>query len=364
MKNQKSLYTLITFLLCISSFQASGQDLNLFNDINLDSTLIKEFGIKSLIVYSDYAEDGLEESSFSITSKWKEISFNEEGQPTYIRTVPLFGEYAYLGVANPTWHFFEYDSRHRTSYIRVKSEHSDNEEFYTFNDENRKTKIVSLNKGEPYSTTTFKWQGDILIDYTSTMADSAFNFVKNTYGSDGNLNSIEYSSVRIDIETKTLGEITEQSMKSYRDEKLTSQQTMRTNSPRKRMEYFISLDEKKDTLKEIIAKFDQHHNIIYFHSKDFSNRRNYQEFSPPPMGKPSGQSQNAKEYSKTKNPIPPPFESIYEIENIYDYRGLLIKQKYVEIDAQNPRKKKLISVQRFVYETDDLLIQPLPVDEE
>lgn len=357
MKNRKPLISLITLVLITSSFNLSAQHLDLFNDISLDSALIKQFGIKSLIVYSDYAEEGLEESSFSITSKWKEIAFNDHGQPTYIRTVPLFGEYAYLGVSSPTWHFFEYDTRHRTSYIREKTEHADNEEYYTFNDENRKTKIVSLNKGEPYSTTTFIWQGDKLIDYKSTMADTAFYSAKNTYGSDGNLKRIEYSTVRIDLETKKLGKNSEQSMKSYRDGKLTSQQTMLMNSPRNRLEYFISIDEKKDTLKEIRAQFDNYQNITFYHSKDFSSRNNYREYSPAPIG-PKG-----TEYPATKNPIPPPFESIYEIENIYDTRGLLIKQKYVEVDAQDSTKK-LISIQRFIYETSELLIQPLPVEEE
>lgn len=357
----KPLITLITCLLYLNSFQTSAQDLNLFNDVDIDSSLIKKFGIKSLIIYSDYAEDGLEESSFSITSKWKEISFNEQGQTTYMRTVPLFGAFAYLGTSDPTWHFFEYDAQHRTSYIRVKTEDSDNEEFYTFNEENRKTKIVKRTKGKPYSTTTFKWQGDKLIDYQSTLADSSLNVVKNTYGSDGNLKHIEYGLVQIDLETKKTGETTEQSMKSYRDGKLTSQQRIRMNSPRRRFEYFISLNEKNDTLEEIIAKLDQHHNIIYFHSKDFSNRYDHRAVTPPPPG-PAGS--NGKGHDALLNTIPPPSESIYEIENIYDERGLLIKQKYFDVDPEDKKKKKLISIQRFIYETTELIIQPLPIDEE
>ncbi len=78
MKNHTCFSSLIALILSLSSFQTKAQHLDLFNDPHLDSTLIKQFGIKSLIVYSDYAEEGFEESNFSITSKWKEIAFNEK----------------------------------------------------------------------------------------------------------------------------------------------------------------------------------------------------------------------------------------------------------------------------------------------
>jgi len=359
MRNHK-LISLFIFAFLSSSFQLTAQNLDLFNEVAFDSTLIKKHRIKSLTVYSDYTQDGLEESSFSITSKWKEVAFNEEGQPTYVKTIPLFGEFAYLGASDPKWQFFEYDSYHRKSYARTKSEKIDNEEFYTFNKDGKKTKIVTLNNGEPYSTTTFQWKNGQLVDYKSTMADTSLFVVKNSFDTHGNLKRIEYNTVKIDFETKLIGDIKEQHMKSYRDDKLTTEQIIRMNTRRNRFEYFLSLDANKDTLKEVTAQFDQHQNITFYHSKDFSSRQNLPEYVDTPGPKGS----NTSKSPRVKNQIPPPFEDIYEIENTYDERGLIIKQKYVEIDPKHPEKKKLISIQRFVYERTALLIQPLPVDEE
>lgn len=348
---------LIVLAVCLLAQNMLAQDMHLFTEYKPDSTLIKKNGIKSLVIYSDYAEEGMAESNYSVTSKWMELSFNEEGQRTYSRTIPLFRELGYLGLSNTTWQFFEYDSLHRVRYYRIKTEHSDREEFYTFNKDNRKTHVVALSNGEPYNTTTFKWKGDKLVDYTSTMADTALSVFKYTYGVDGKLKRVEYSTVRIEFEYTKVADANEESMKIFHDDKVTSEQTMRMNSNGNRLEYFVSFNEKKDTLKEIVAKFDEQKNISFYHSKDFSSRSDFMEYSPAPIG-PKG-----KESPSTKNQLPPPFESIYEIENIYDNRGLLIKQKYVEIDAHDPTKKKLVSIQRFIYETSELLIQPLPVEE-
>ena len=354
MLHPKSLVSLITFLLWTSSFQASAQDIDQFNEISIDSTLIKKFGIKSLTVYGDAAENGLEKSSYSITNKWKEIAFNAEGQIIYRISYPLFSDY---GIPHPNsihWEWFKHDQLQRVIYSKTKEGEFEVEQSHEYNSENRIVKTEVTIDGEPNNTKTYEWEDGQLIKSElkeADTSDSKFNCVWNMHG---DIVSTHYISLESDHSTRTEftysrnEHILDKKMLFFVNNKLASSNFVRINERSKKTLYLVNLDEKSDTLLEIQARYDSLDNIIFFHSKDFSSRR-YREVNPE---------------DPSENSIPPPYQAIFEIENIYDDRGLLTKRKYVAVDAEDPSKKKLISIQRFIYETDELLIQPLPVEEE
>ena len=354
MLHPKSLVSLITFLLWTSSFQASAQNIDQFNEISIDSTLIKKFGIKSLTVYGDAAENGLEKSSYSITNKWKEIAFNAEGQIIYRISYPLFSDY---GIPHPNsihWEWFKHDQLQRVIYSKTKEGEFEVEQSHEYNSESRIVKTDVVIDGEPNYTETFEWKDDQLINSEIKQANTSSTKVKCVRNLNGEMVSIHRESGKSEHTTRTEftysrnEHILDKKMLYFANNKLASSNFVRINERSKKTLYLVNLDEKSDTLLEIQARYDSLDNIIFFHSKDFSSRR-YREVNPD---------------DPSENSIPPPYQTIFEIENIYDDRGLLIKRKYVAVDADDTSKKKLISIQRFIYETDELLIQPLPVEEE
>lgn len=110
------------------------------NEFRLDSTLIKKHGIKSLTVYSNYAEDGLNESSNAVPNKLIGFSFNSEGQKKIIRSVPLHDNLIVLGDKGTKRAWFGYDTLHRIIYTREKNSSGDMEYTFTYNRANNTVK--------------------------------------------------------------------------------------------------------------------------------------------------------------------------------------------------------------------------------
>lgn len=344
MYNWAQVISLVGVFLFLSCFQLSAQNLDLFNEIYLDSSLLKKYSIRSLTIHSQYDENGLSDSSFTVPFKLKELSFSEEGEITFARSVPLHDHSILLGEKGTKWEWFEYDSLQRTIQTRINHGRNIQENAYTYNTANQVTKKVLSYKGIVNTTEVFEWKDGKMI-HSEMTSNSSWT---HTYGSDGRLCRLESGTHLTETVSTRYLNILDRSIVSYRSGKMVATGRTMKDVFNNRLLHILSLDGKLDTVHLINAKLDEHSNIIYFYQKDFPSKGKNTK-SP----RPYSEAMRIK-MDKERIPFSYPRVTIFEIQNTYDIRGLLIEQKYIQIDPYNPTKKKVISIQRLVYETTDL----------
>ena len=314
--------------------------------IHIDSTLIKNQGIKSMQMFQEIAEKELRDAEYSMMIKRLAIEFNSEGQRSYVKRLPADSHSRYFGGEECIHEKYKYDE-----YGNV-TEYCTNQEYFNYcqnytHDSDRNLTSLSVS-GEHMDATelVFEWKRGKMVSVQVNGEDEEGNIRE--FNELGKVSKLVFDNFRQDYVYETNGDTLLTKVNTYRKDTLFEGHELKTI--KNQVISFYQFNHNADTTKSYKAKYDDHGNAVWFQYIDFSDVIN----GPEPIYSPkSSDNQTTIHFSQPKPTI-----NQADIKNYYDNSGLLIKR---EVFNTNRKEDSYLSaIHYLIYDKAPLVSKPWP----
>jgi hypothetical protein len=303
--------------------------------LTLNTKLISEHKIKSLVIYADFSEDDIEDESnpYMMSGKVKEIEFDETGNIVY----QIFAD------ENGYEPFVTYG---RGSYFEYSS-YDDTQKLIYFYTENRlmirsESRIYDA-KGNHIASEfgdgskllfrqEYTWSDGKMIDSKVSASADSTNMPVTSYDDLGRPTKYVSNNLTLTFTRLDYTDSSQTVIQTYRSDKLASTQTFIFLKSNGKILHSILKNPEGELMTEKKARFDEKGNITYYYLNDLTRRYHGDQKYPA---------------------------STLEIKNFYDYRGLLVKRLFYS-SREDVGSKILIKIERFVYDSDTLPLKLKP----
>lgn len=332
----RALFILIVLIASITSTVVLGQKSyeSVLHDIQIDSASIRKYKIRSLIVYKDYNEDGVDQSLHSITLKKKMVDFDTKGNRIWVSRIDDEGT-GYMSLANNKLfvekitrdslaRFIEFHWENSIRKSKVRNE---------FDEQGRLIRTKTYNDGRLIVDETFEWKKGKMVKATTVFADELNKGAEKSYDEMGRL--LKYMNAsktyRTEFRYTVAGNELRTVKRSYRGDTLYMTEEYAVLEPYKFMCKYVRRDHNNTVKVEMKTKWDEKGNLTYYFLKDLTRK-----------------------YHGNRTYLPLSFN----ITNTYDSRGLLVK-RYFYYSREDVGKNILTNVERYFYDKAPLDMQKI-----
>lgn len=292
----------------------------------INQSALKENNIKSLVIYADFNEDGIDKKG-GYGGKIAEFEFNVNGFLTYKLISNNHGNLPFIEYARGSYaQLYAYDTYNNLISTYTENYKETTQEIKSFNPKGRTTGIAYINDADTMMVLAYEWEEDKMIGATLLYINAANRDRINRYDEKGRLVKSSSENYSTSYAYMQKDEMLTTTAKTYRADTLWHTQVLKTHMKFNRIISYIKRDYAEELLIEMKAEVDESGNATYYYVHDYTDK-----------------------YSN--NEVYPPFN--YTIKNVYDNRNLLIKRIFY-FSRNDVGKDILVRIEHYIYGSEAL----------
>ncbi len=293
-----------------------------------EKKLLAKFKIRSLVIYADISEQGVDKSLYVLSGKISEMEFDENGNLTYVLTERENSYSPFITYGNGCEITrYSYDYAQRLIMFYIENGTFQTTESMTYDTDGNLISLEIMRGKTIQMKEEYVWEKGKMIESKMTVSNEVNSATVNEYDESGR--QVKRIS---DNRTLTCSRIfykdsTETIFEFFTSDTLHTTQTYVTLTGINKLSHYTRRNHLGQIQTESKARYDEHGNLTYYYSHEINLSYPGAESYPP---------------------------SIYNISNEYDDRGLIVKRLFY-YSSEGVRKDVLIKVERMFYDSQQLL---------